>query len=102
MTVRGSVGWFHCNGMNLNLRRCGQEEGCIESRWEWVDPALAPWPQGQCVRPWAGPFYQNFVAPLTHWVHEADPKFSKCLVKWQDHESTCFKEHQAKDLNPTD
>ena len=24
------------------------------------------------------------------------------FLKWQDHEITCFEEHQAKDLNPTD
>ena len=34
-----------------------------------LDLALDParWPQGQYVRPSAGPFYQNFVASLTHW-----------------------------------
>ena len=58
-----------------------------ESKWEWADPALAPapWPQGQYVRPRAGPFHQNFVAPLTHWVHEADPEFSKCLHSPEDY-----------------
>ena len=29
------------------------------------------------VRPWVGPFHQIFVASLTRWVDEADPKFSR-------------------------
>ena len=52
----------------------------VYSRWEWAEPDLAQWPQGQFMRPRVDLFHQKFVASLTRWVHEADPKVQQIVA----------------------